>query len=380
MHEIMVSAGEVSGDKNAAAVVRSLKEICKEVSFWGVGGTELSAEGMELLYNTVEKSSMGITEPLSKLGFYIKVYRDLKQRLQRRKPALILLVDFTAFNIRIARLANKLSIPALSYFSPSAWVWGRKRAFKMASWNTKIAAVFKMEYEAYKNAGAEVHFVGHPLPNEIKNRAKGSLENIGLNTLQNSNRCMIGILPGSRLQEVKKLLEVFLQAAALIYKHHPECVFVLPAATLSLRNYIEKSVKKLRTDIPLSIVEGRSLEVMENSKLIITAAGTSTLEAACLETLFISAHRLSLISHLFIKLFVKVKYMSLPNIILDRPVFPEFFQSKANVDNISEAALRMLEDTSYYNELKLQLKECVSRLGEENAALKTAKLIKEMLS
>ena len=396
--EIMVSAGEVSGDKNAAAVVKQLKELCINITVWGVGGDYLAEAGVELLFNTVDRSTVGILEPLAGLGYYIKILKVLKKNIKERKPALILLVDFTAFNMRLARFAHELSIPVVSWFSPSAWVWGSRRAKKMADWGVVIASVFEMEHDVYKKAGAEVHFVGHPLPGEIKpgmgniadpmaikDVVSASMDKINtgctldINGKMIGEKTIVGILPGSRRQEVRMLLHEFLKAAEIIHSRHPECIFLLPAATKKLRSIIEDILLGAGSSLPLTILDGQSPEVMKNSKLILTASGTATLEAACAGTPFIAAYRVNIINSLFIKLFVRVKYMALPNIILGKQAFPEFYQGKANGYAIANAALKILEDESYESDIRDNLLKVRMSLGMGDSAKKTAELVRDIL-
>lgn len=375
MLDIMVSAGEVSGDKNAAAVIRKLQEIYGDIAVWGLGGRELAGAGAEIIHNTVENSVVGILEPLVRLRYYIGILNDARKKIIERKPSLILLVDFTAFNMKLAKFAYRYDIPVISYFSPSAWVWGKRRAVKMARWKAVIAAVFRMEYDVYEKAGAEVYFAGHPLPYDIRNRVKNNLGNYGIDT----GKRMVGLLPGSRRQEIEALLVHFLRAAGIIHKNCPDTVFVIPAAAPHLKTLIEDITRKTGINIPVFVLDGLSLDVMEKSQVVLMASGTAALEAACIGTPYAAAYRVSYITGLFIRLFVKVKYMSLPNIILNEPAFPEFYQKKVGAEALAAAALAVLNDGAYAAGLREKLSEAVSCLGEDCAAEKVARLIADVL-
>lgn len=394
MQEIFVSAGEVSGDRHAAMLVRRIKGIVGDVTFWGIGGRSLQEEGVRIFYDTVSISSMGLLEPLKKLAVYLHLLKDIKGKIRAARPSLLILVDFTAFNMKLAAFASKEGIPAISWFSPSAWVWGAYRAKKMAGWGTVIAAVFEMEYQAYARAGAAVYFTGHPIKEIITEQLAESnvieqekaigiegedRENIEDRGNHPSEALIIGILPGSRKSEIKKLLPLFIRTAEIISSKHPEAAFILPLASDTLRSLVEQLLTASKTMLPIKIIDGDSIKTMKRAYLILTASGTATLEAACAGTPFIAAYKLDLLSLLFIKLFVKAKYMSLPNLILGEKAFPEFLQREAREELISEVVLSMINDGAYLGLLKEKLVKAVDRLGGENALDKAARLVVSLI-
>lgn len=247
----------------------------------------------------------------------------------------------------------------------------------MARWKVKIAAVFPMEYQVYRKAGADVCFVGHPLPCMIKNRARL----LDLRDHFNSGKYsrIVGILPGSREAEIKKLLGEFLKAAEIIFKKYSDSLFVLPLAAPHLKAQVEDIVAKSGVQAPLLIVDGMAWDVIENSQLVLAASGTVTLEAACLGTPILAAYRISPLSGLFFRILAKVKYTSLPNLILGEQVVPEFHQKRANGRIMGQAALRLLEDGAGLNEMKSKLSKAARMLGDGNAVDRAARLILDIL-
>ncbi len=378
MPEIMVSAGEVSGDRYAALLAGRLREMDSVIKFWGIGGAELSKAGVEIVSNTVEKSVMGFTEPLKRICFYISLLKAVKREIKERKPDLLLLVDFTAFNMKLAKYGYEEGIPVVSFFSPSVWCWGVWRAAQMARWKVKIAAVLPMEYNAYKQAGADVCFVGHPLPELIKNRDKRL--DLREHMKDSGYSRIIGILPGSREMEVRNLLAEFLKAAEVIFKKHSDCLFVLPVAAPHLKGLVENIAAQARTQIPLLVVDGRACDVIESSEFVITAGGTATLEAACLGTPLLAAYKVSPVTGFLARLLTRVKYFALPNIILGEQAVPEFFQKRAKGKWIGETALKLMENSAHMEKMKSRLAGAAQMLGDGKAVDRTAGIILDVLA
>jgi lipid-A-disaccharide synthase len=234
-----------------------------------------------------------------------------------------------------------------------------------------------MEYDIYKKFGAKVYFVGHPLPARIKQYKQNNSNTFGL---PEAGKPVIGLLPGSRKQEIKALLNCFVKAAEIIHRKYPDCIFVIPVATPMLREGIEKEINSIKTGVPFYIVDGMALDIMEQAKVILTASGTATLEAAVVGTPFVAAYKVSFISWMFAKIMVKVKFMALPNILLNEKALPEFFQREATPEAISRAALKVLDDEGYRMKLKRKLDEAVFGLLAEHSEVKVTEIIEDILN
>ena len=372
MAEIMVVAGEASGDMHAAEVVRKIKSINPEVDFFGLGGMHLKKEGVEVIFDPTKLSTIGFLEGAKHFKKLYQVLNNLERELKNRRPEAAFLVDYTYFNRKVAKRAAKLDVPTVNYFAPSAWVWGKWRAKKIANYGVKVASVFPMEEEVYRKAGAEVEFVGHPLVDMVEPKFdRDQLETE--KDLELKDRMVIGILPGSRGQEVKSLLPKMLKAAQLIVKEYPTVKFLLPLANTISRSEVEESVSNYNIDITL--LSGGSQSVMEASDLILVASGTASLEAACLKTPMVIAYKTSWSSYILGKLLVRISHIGLPNIIAKEKVVPELLQSEVTGQNLAKEAVDILNNQQRYQKIKRKLNQVKNQLGEGGAAKRVAKLV-----
>lgn len=377
MAKIMVVAGEVSGDMQAARVINALKEKRDNLEFIGMGGEEMQKAGVKILYDPTQISTIGFIEALKHLRTFNQLLAMLSSALDQEKCDLLFLVDYSGFNMKMSRIGQKKDVPVVDYFSPSAWVWGKWRAKKMAKWDAKIAAVFPMEAEVYQNAGAEVTFVGHPLldfviPEKTPAEFKKSL---GLK----ENNPIIGILFGSRKGEINSLARPMLEAARLVSKERPDLTFVSPIASLTLKEMLTQLISDEYQDLPLYLIDGQSYEVMNSSEAILCASGTATLEAACLKVPMVIAYITSWSTYNLGKLLANVKCVGLPNIIAGTTIVPEFLQNDVTGPNLADALLKILNEQSYRADMIKNLADVRTALGESGAVNRVADLILRVL-
>ncbi|MFW5749799.1 MAG: lipid-A-disaccharide synthase [Halanaerobium sp.] len=371
MAKIMVSAGEVSGDMHAAAVLKKAKEKNSKLQIFGMGSTALKELGAEILIDPTEISTIGYIEALKNLRKHFKHLRQMKKLLRERKPDLVFLVDYSAFNMRLAKACSEEGVKAVNYFPPSAWVYNKRRAKKMASYGTHIAAVFPMERDVYQQAGAEVTFVGHPLLDIVKvNQSEAEIrKNLNIKT----DKRLLSLFPGSRRGEIKSLLPEMLKAAGRIRKKKPETVFLISAAAGIKVDYLKSFTEKV--DFELKIVPGMNYQLMQISDFIISASGTTTLEAAILETPQIIGYQAAFTTYLLAKYIFKLEFVGLPNIIAGEEVVPELLQNDFRAEKIAELALNWLNDQKELNKIKGNLQTVRQKLGGGGAVKKTADLL-----
>ena len=371
--EIMVVAGEESGDMHAANVIKVVQELNDDLSFFGLGSNQMREAGVEIIDDLTHLSSIGFIEPLKNIFFFLKLLKKLKNLMKERQPKAVFLVDYSGFNMRVAKIANKLSIPIVNYFPPSAWVWGKWRAKKMASYGAKIPAVLPMEAETYREVGAEVKYVGHPIVEmtETKLSAKEFKSKHELN-----NQHLIALLPGSRTGEIDELFEPMLQSVELILKRQPEAIdFVLPVAENISLNDLEQKINK--ASLPIKLIKGQAKEAMNAADVAITASGTATLEATCLFTPMVVIYKTGIINYFLAKLLVKVSHIALPNIVAGAEIVPELLQGAANCHNIAREVLTIINSESREKEIKKNLAEVKAKLAEENTIKEVAKFLLE---
>ena len=371
MAKIMVATGEVSGDMHAARVIREIKKINPYIEFLGMGSSFLKEEGVRILIDPSEISTIGFIEPLKNLRTHLGNLKKFKKALDKEKPDLLFLVDNSGFNMLLARAAYKIGIPVLNYFSPSAWIWGKWRAKWMASYKATIASVFPMEDIVYREAGAKVIFVGHPLVDIVSVEAKK--KDIYADFELDPLRTVIGLLPGSRTQEIESLLPIMLKTAEKIQRERKDCQFVLPLA----KGVCKDKVAKLAAEhqVYIKILEGKTYQLMKIADLLITASGTATLEAAIIGTPMIIIYRLSSFTYFLGKRLVKFDYIGLANIIADRKIVPELIQEAVNPDQIYATTMSFLNKPYKLKHIRQELKYVKEKLGSEGAVRRTAELI-----
>lgn len=375
--KIMIVTGEVSGDIQAARVVEALKKRSAQLSFLGMGGQALRSAGVEIIYDPTQISTIGFVEALKHLRHFYRLLEMLKKVIIEEKPDLLFLVDYSGFNQKMANIGQELTVPVVNYFSPSAWVWGKWRARRMAKYGAKIAAVFPMEAKVYTEAGADVSFVGHPLLDFVYPTLSSEQfrESLDLKT----DRRLIGLLPGSRQGEIAALLLPMLKAAEIIYQHLPEVSFVIPIATPVLEEQIHSISEDFKVRLPLQFIDGQAYDLMNAAELILCASGTVTLEAACLKTPMIISYKTSWSTYHLGKLLANVDFAGLPNIISGRQIVPELLQRRVTGDNLAKAALDILKNPRKRLQMIEELEKVRQKLGASGAVDRVADLILRVL-
>lgn len=369
-------AGEASGDMHCAHLAEKLKELCPSLTLFGMGGRLMAQAGVQLEYDISDMAVMGITEVVGKIPLILSRLKGLKSFIDQRKPDAIVLVDFPDFNMRLLPFAHSRHIPVIYYIPPKAWAWRRKRAYKLAKYTTVVASIFPFEVEVYKSAGANVHYIGHPLLDFAKPSLSkaDAYEKFHLD----ASKPVIGLMPGSREKEIENLLPVILDSVRLIKAEIPDCQFILPVAHTISRNMLPEMV-----DPPVTVIDGSDVyNMMSICDLIIMASGTATLEATYMLTPMIVIYKLSRISFTVMSKLVNpnIRSTTLPNIIADREIAPELLQSKATPDNISGIAIRMMKNPQELAYQKAELQKVREKLGEPGAVERAARLVLKFAS
>ena len=372
---IFLCAGEVSGDLHGSVVIQHLKKMLPDYTYFGVGGDRLSEEGMELLYHVNQMSIIGITEVVRSLPFIRKALNKIENELKKRDPALIILIDYPGFNIRIGQIAKKLNKKVFYYISPQIWAWGKHRIKKITEITSKMALIFAFEEKIYREAGLETVFVGHPLLDIVHSSIcrEDFLKELKLE----EEHPIIGILPGSRIREVKTLLPPILKSLQMIKKSNPYINLIIGAADSVPRSVYESLIPQ---DFPIQLFCGRTYDIMQHSNLLLVASGTATLEAAILGSPMIILYKVSFLSYLLGHYFlIKIPYIGLANIIAGREIVPELIQGQVKPELITEQSLRILCNADEHKKTRENLKNLREKLGDPGAAERTAKLIADML-
>jgi lipid-A-disaccharide synthase len=373
--KILLVAGEVSGDLHGSHLVEAIQRIEPEVQFFGVGGESLKRRGMKLLYPAYSLSVVGITEVFLKLGTILKALRGLKRSLDREKPNLVILIDFPEFNLRLAKMAHRRGIPVLYYISPQVWAWRPKRINLIARLVKKMIVLFPFEVPLYEAAGVDAEWVGHPLLDIVKPTLpkEVAFQQFGLDP----KRRTIGLLPGSRVHEVERLLPPLLDSAHLLQREIPDLQFVIPLAPGIPKTILSSWMKNI--SIPVKVVEGFTYDVMNLAELLIIASGTATLEGAILGKPMIIIYRVSLPSYWVGRALIRVDHIGLVNLVAEKEIVPELIQKDAHPQRIADEALRILRDPILSRKMSESMGEVRQKLGEPGAAQRAALIVCSML-
>lgn len=331
----MIVAGEVSGDQHAARLVRDLRAARSDVEVFGIGGEALRREGVRTIVDARDMAVLGFFEVLSRLVFFHRVFKQMVALFTREKPDALLLVDYPGFNLRLAAQAHARGIPVLYYVSPQVWAWHKSRIPKMARIIDLLMVIFPFEVDVFKDTGLKTVFVGHPLVESVhRTLARPSPE---LPWPPGARR--IGLLPGSRRQEIERILPVMLAAAQQLRRRDPSTAFLVPAASADIRDVITRQLATLAPEdrAVVAVVEGQMRDVARQARAAMVCSGTATVETALMKCPMIVVYRMAAPTYWFGRLMIRVPWLGMVNLIAKRTLCPEFIQGAARPAAMAEA-------------------------------------------
>lgn len=367
--EIFISAGEASGDLLGSQLAKALWSRAPDARISCLGGPLLEQAGVPLIVDNRDISVVGASEVGSHIRAIYGAWRKITSHLNSRRPDLVILIDFPDFNLLLGRFARKKGAKVFYYVSPQVWAWREGRVRTIRRVIDGMAVILPFEKPYYQSHGIEVDYVGHPLMDI-------------LHTLPPLSECrfayhdfsgpLIGLLPGSRRSEIKLLFELLLDAARILVLSLPDARFVIPVAPSLDAEEMQRQAAQWK--LPVRVVRGDTYRVVRACDLILTASGTVTLEAALLETPMIITNRLSRISGLIARPLIRVKYIGLPNLILNREIAPEFVQEAATAENLANAAVDLLSTPALVESQKRAFQLIREMLGAPGIADRVARL------
>ncbi|EAX46456.1 lipid-A-disaccharide synthase [Thermosinus carboxydivorans Nor1] len=374
MYKVMLSVGEASGDLHGASLAAALKTLCPDIKLIGMGGQAMRAAGVDIIYDIADLGVIGLVEVLKNLRKLFKLRDFLADYMERERPDVLVVIDYPGFNMRLAKIAKAKGIPVVSYISPSAWAWGRGRAKEVAEVVERVAAIFPFEAEVYREAGANVTFVGHPLldvvkPSMTKDEAYAYFG-------ADPERPLVLLMPGSRQQEIANLLPVMLAAGEKIAARIADCQFFLPVASTISREMLQNIIGNYK--LPVKLTTDRNYDLMNIAQVAIAASGTATLETALMGVPTVIIYKVAALTYFLGKFLVKIPYIGLPNIIAGRQVVPELLQDAANPDNVAREALALLMGGARRDQMLRDLTEVRAKLGEAGAVQRVARVVLEV--
>ena len=370
---IMLIAGEPSGDLHGANLMRNLKKVDNSLDFIGAGGKKMEQEGLIGITDMDSLAVIGIKEIFGKYASLKQAFRRLTEIIEKNKPDCLILIDYPGFNLRMAKIAKEKNVPVFYYISPQIWAWGRNRIKKIKKYVDKMFVILPFEKEFYSQYGVNAEFLGHPLLDIVKpNLSKEqSFSSFGFNP----NETLIGLLPGSRWEEVKLSIPIMAQACKIIAKEVPNVKFgVLVSESID--------VKKIESLVPhnkqvFHFIKDKNYNFINICDLVLVNSGTATLEVAILAKPMVIIYKVSFLSWLVIKMLVKIPYIGLANIIKGEKIVPELTQFAAIPSKVAKEALSILVDENRIITIQKNLSEVKAKLGKEGASEKTARAILE---
>ena len=337
---IGIVAGETSGDVLAAGMMRALKARVGQVAFEGIGGPRMQAEGCTSWYPMERLSIIGF-EALRKYGSIVGIRRALVQRFLANPPDLFIGVDAPDFNLTLEQQLRAAGIPTVHYVSPTVWAWRGYRLRKIRRAVDHMLALFPFEQRYYETHGVPVTFVGHPLADEIPEDYDPATyrQQLGLPR----DRVVIALLPGSRVNELYRHADLFVQTAQWLHARHPQIHFVAPFVNGNTQAiFIEALARQRARQLPLTLLAEHSRDALAACDVALLASGTATLEAALLRKLMVVTYKVSPLSAVLIRMFSHVKLYSLPNNLAGRELVPELLQDDAVPEKLGAAVERYL--------------------------------------
>jgi lipid-A-disaccharide synthase len=372
---ILFSAGEASGDAHAANMFLELKQLRPDVTAIGMGGNQMAQAGINLRYNSAAIGVIGLVEVLKHYRAIRQALALMRQAIVDEKPDLLVCVDYKEFNLKLARFAKQQGVKVLFYVSPQVWAWRPGRVKTYGAAIDMMAVIFPFETAYYEAEKVPVRYVGHPSVDKVKPgfTKEAALQQFGLD----ANQPIVGLLPGSRHNEIKRMLPVMLEAAAKLHGQFAGIQFVLPqAASISdaiLQPYLQS------TAIKVHCIKGQTYDAVQCCQAVMTTSGTATLEVALLGVPMVIAYKLASLTYWLGRLLVHSRFIGLPNIIAGKLIVKELIQHQATANTLADEMTRLLTDTIYREQMVDNLLHVKTKLGQGGGSKNMAMLALEML-
>jgi lipid-A-disaccharide synthase len=368
-------AGEMSADNHGAALMRSLRELNPGVRFVGRGGPQMQHVAGASIKNWIgDAAVLGLWEVLRKYGYFREQFHQTLLEILENKPDAVVLIDYPGFNLRLARaLRRRSETPKLIYYiSPQVWAWNRGRIKKMARFIDLVLCIFPFEVNLYNESGLRAVFVGHPMIER--------LETEKIETERDPN--LVGLFPGSRLREVRKIFPMMIEAARLLLQTKPGLRFRIAAASEGLANEMSEMLRSEQSKDrqAIEIIVGQTPALMQQAWAGIVASGSATLEAAYFQMPFVLIYKVAWPTYIAARLVVNVDYLGMPNLLANREVVPEFIQHEAKPEPIANTVRSLMEDANARDRMISDFDSIIHKLGRGGASEKAAQTIIQELS
>ena len=362
-------AGEVSADNHGAELMRSLRVLDPELRFIGRGGPQMQQVAGTQFKNWISDAAvLGLWEVLRKYGYFREQFRQTLTEVQESKPDAVVLIDYPGFNLRLASALRRQSHSqkTIYYISPQVWAWNRGRIKKMARFIDLVLCIFPFETDLYAASGLRAVFVGHPMIERLETQK--------IDTHRDRN--LIGLFPGSRSREVRKIFPVMIEAARLLLQLNPTLRFQVAAASEELAREMNEQVADWHS---IAITVGQTATIMQRAFVGIVASGSATLEAAYFGMPFVLIYKVAWPTYVAARHVVNVDFLGMPNLLAGKEVVPEFIQHEAKPDGIINALRVLMEDSSARDRMISDFDAIIRKLGGTGASERAAQAILEEL-
>src|SRR4051812_7703848 len=343
--------------------MRSLRKLASDCEFHGRGGPRMKAVGGESMTDWSDAAAVvGLWEVVKRYGYFRAQFNATLHEIAAAKPDSVVLIDYPGFNLRLARTLRRRSpaVKIIYYISPQVWAWHRGRIAQMARYLDLMLCIFPFEAALYNASGLPTIFVGHPMIENLAKRRTGEARNPNL----------IGLFPGSRSREVKKILPVLIASAREILARRPGTRFEIAAASDRLAGEIEKIRRRFSFADRVRVVTGDSSGTMQRAFAGMVASGTATLESAYFRMPFVLVYKVSWPTYFAARLMMRTRFLGMPNVLADREIVPEFLQHEARPRAIADALLDLIDDSTRRQEMVADFDAIIAKLGESGASEK----------
>jgi len=372
--ELLIVAGERSGDLRGAELVSALGGLDPDVTLFGLGGNRMRAAGVELVHDITEIAVTGFVEVLRSLPRFRRVFRDVVRAARERRPEAAILIDFPGFNLKLAKKLHALGVPVIYYISPQVWAWLPGRVKQMARSVNKMIVIFPFEEALYRDAGINVKFVGHPLIDALKPDVP--CEAFRARHAVAEGTKIVALLPGSRRNEVAHNLGVMLRAAELVRREVSGTRFFMPLASPRLRTIVERRKRAAG----VTLLDGQAYDLIHAADAAIVCSGSATLETGCAGTPLVVMYRTSALTYLIARRLVRVEHIGMINILAGERVAPEYVQRAARPEPIARDIVRFLTDEAHAAATREKLLAARAKLGRPGAAERAARAVVDYLA
>jgi lipid-A-disaccharide synthase len=379
---IFISAGEPSGDLHGANLIRAFRRLDPNLQCVGFGGEKMESAGCRLLYPLTRLAVMWFARVLARAPLFLDLLSRADRYFRHRRPEAVILIDYPGFHWWLARRAHFHGIPVFYFVPPQLWGWAGWRVKKMRRWVDHVLCALPFEEPWYRSRGMPAHYVGHPYFDELPEQR---LDRTFLNEHRSQNGPIIGLLPGSRNQEVERNLSSLIRAAEMIHASRPDARFLVACFKPSHRQYIEERLTRIAATrsgagqppvrLPIETCVGKTAEVIELAHACIAVSGSVGLELLYRRRPSVVLYRIGWLDLKVCNVFKTAQYISLVNMLAGKELFPEFLTDRCEAQAISRHIIRWLNEPETYHTLCQELKELRARVAEPGACERAARMV-----